>query len=228
MTSIFDPWIAAFSRVDQILRGSSGRSEDLSPARSWRLWGLLLSAGCFYGAVLGSFNGDSAPRILQMIYSAAKIPMLLSVTFLLTLPSFFVINTLFGLRNDFGLCLQALGTAQTTLLAVLASLAPLTAIWYLSVPDYSDAILFNAAIFTVASLAAQISLRRSYRELIARNARHRWMIRIWLAVYAFVGIQMGWVLRPFIGNPDMPTSFFREKAFTNAYEILMNLIWKKF
>ena len=27
------------------------------------------------------------------------------------------------------------------------------------------------------------------------------MLRTWLVIYVFVGIQMGWVLRPFIGDP---------------------------
>lgn len=38
-----------------------------------------------------------------------------------------------------------------------------------------------------------------------------------LAVYIFVGIQTGWVLRPFVGDPALPTSFFRKDAFTNSY-----------
>ena len=39
----------------------------------------------------------------------------------------------------------------------------------------------------------------------------------WGVCYAFVGIQAGWVLRPFIGNPGQPTQFFREEAWGNAY-----------
>ena len=38
-----------------------------------------------------------------------------------------------------------------------------------------------------------------------------------LLVFAFVGIQMGWVLRPFIGHPRGRTTFFREGAWGNAY-----------
>jgi hypothetical protein len=42
-------------------------------------------------------------------------------------------------------------------------------------------------------------------------------------IYAFVGIQMGWVLRPFIGQPGVPTTFFRPGAWGNAYVEL----WEK-
>jgi hypothetical protein len=44
------------------------------------------------------------------------------------------------------------------------------------------------------------------------------LLRGWLVIYAFVGIQMGWVLRPFVGVPGRPVTFFREGAWGNAYE----------
>jgi hypothetical protein len=51
------------------------------------------------------------------------------------------------------------------------------------------------------------------------------MLRAWLITYAFVGIQMGYLLRPFVGNPDQPVSFFREEAWGNAYVTVAKLIW---
>jgi len=38
---------------------------------------------------------------------------------------------------------------------------------------------------------------------------------------------MGWVLRPFIGDPTQPTRFFRVEAWGNAYEIVAKLIWEQ-
>jgi hypothetical protein len=35
------------------------------------------------------------------------------------------------------------------------------------------------------------------------------VFNLWVVVFALVGAQMGWVLRPFIGNPDMPFAWFR-------------------
>jgi hypothetical protein len=37
------------------------------------------------------------------------------------------------------------------------------------------------------------------------------VFRIWTLVFALVGAQMSWVLRPFIGSPDMPFTWFREQ-----------------
>jgi hypothetical protein len=44
-------------------------------------------------------------------------------------------------------------------------------------------------------------------------ARHvKTVFRIWVLVFALVGAQMSWVLRPFIGAPDKPFTFFRERG----------------
>jgi len=35
---------------------------------------------------------------------------------------------------------------------------------------------------------------------------------VWIVIYAVVGAQMGWILRPFIGTPDLPFQFFRARG----------------
>ena len=39
----------------------------------------------------------------------------------------------------------------------------------------------------------------------------RFIFRIWVILYALVGVQMAWLLRPFIGSPDMPFTWFRDR-----------------
>lgn len=36
--------------------------------------------------------------------------------------------------------------------------------------------------------------------------------------------QMGWVLRPFIGNPTLPVTFFRAEQWGNAYVEVLETI----
>jgi hypothetical protein len=203
---------------------------ETDPAR-WRLRdlvGLVVVFGLAYGAVMGTFGGFGCDRSLQVVYSAVKVPLLLLATFAISLPSFFVFNTLLGVRGDFPQAVRALAATQAVLVIVLASLAPLTAVWYASSGHYDRAILFNAAMFAVASAAAQAVLRRLYGPLIARDARHRRLLRAWLIVYAFVGIQMGWVLRPFIGRPGSEAEFFRDGAWGNAYVEVAKKGWSSF
>ena len=214
--------------IDNLLRGDVMAPELGEPSSRFRLRQLLLLIvmfGLLYGAVMGSYGGVFGDRWKQVIYSAVKVPFLLLGTILLSLPSFFVISTLLGLREDFAQSLRVLVATQAALTIILASFAPFTAVWYLSFSDYQAAVLFNALMFGISSIAAQVLLRRFYAPLIARNPRHRLLVRAWLIVYAFVGIQMGWLLRPFIGDPLSPTRFFRAHMWGNAYEVVLRMVW---
>jgi hypothetical protein len=173
-----------------------------------------------YGMAMGAFGLNG----FQVFYSALKVPLLLAATTALALPSFFVLNTLLGLRADFGRAVRAVLGTQAAVGIVLAALAPYTALWYLTSNDYQEALLFNGLMFLVASGSAQWVLRRRYRPLVAVNRRHRWMLWVWVLIYAFVGIQMGWLLRPFVGSPDQPATFFRTGAWGNAYVVVFDMI----
>jgi len=203
------------ARADAILRGRPVRTP----------WALALGCAVGYGGVMGSFGGVEGERAGQVALSAIKLPMLLAATTLLALPSFFVANTLLGVRRDFGRALRAVIASQAALAIVLAALAPLTALWYASTDDYPAAVLYNGGVLLAASLGAQSVLRRLYRPLIAADPRHRWPLRAWVVLYAFVGIQLGWTLRPFLGSPGEPVRFFRGGEFENAYVIVARLAW---
>ena len=217
---------ARLLRVEDVLRGNVG--EALGRRRlvqNAQLAGFIVFFGILYGTVMGTFAGVSGERYLQVIYSAIKVPMLLMVTFALGLPSFWVLNRLMGLGSDFAEAFRALVATQAGLTIILASLSPFTGLWYASSDAYQPAILFNGLMFAIASFSAQWLLRRYYRPLIARDRRHRYLLRLWLIIYAFVGIQMGWILRPFIGDPGSRVQFFREGALGNAYVVIAEMIW---
>jgi hypothetical protein len=207
--------IGALRRVDAVLRGRA-----VAPP-----WGLVVACGLAYGGVMGGFGGFGGDRAWMVAFAAIKVPLLLVATLGLSLPSFFVINSLLGVRGDFAAAVRAVVASQAGLAIVLVALAPLTILWYASSADYQAAILFNAAMFAVASVAAQTLLRRSYRHLIVRDPRHRWPLRAWIVIYAFVGIQLGWSLRPFIGDPAQPARFFRGDVSENAYVVVARMIW---
>jgi hypothetical protein len=221
--------VGLFQFADNLLRGQISPEAAVTRERRLPLLGSLMLAivayGMFYGAVMGSYGGVNGWRLWQAVYSAVKVPLLMMTTFLLSLPSFFVLNTLFGLRDDFARVVRALVATQAGLTVILSALAPFTAFWYVSGSRYEPAILFNGVMFAVASFSAQWMLRREYIPLFEVNARHRMMLRTWIIIYVFVGIQMGWVLRPFIGNPSAPVQFFREGSWSNAYEFVLQMIW---
>jgi hypothetical protein len=50
------------------------------------------------------------------------------------------------------------------------------------------------------------------------------VFRIWVIVFGLVGSQMGWILRPFIGAPDQPFSWFRPKS-GNFFQAVLDSLW---
>jgi hypothetical protein len=221
-------FVNIFRLADDVLRGQTSAARA-APERFIPTLGSLVLAlvvfGMFYGGVMGTYGGMAGSRFWQVVFSAVKVPLLLTTTFLLSLPSFFVLNTLLGLRGEFPRVVRALISTQAGLTIILSALAPFTSFWYVSGSAYYAAILFNGLMFAVASISAQWILRRDYMPLVRANPRHRWMLRTWIVIYVFVGIQMAWVLRPFIGDPRAPVQFFREGSWSNAYEVIVQMIW---
>ena len=47
----------------------------------------------------------------------------------------------------------------------------------------------------------------------------------WLAGNMFLGCQLSWIMRPFIGSPGLPVEFFRSDAFRgNFYETTLRAL----
>lgn len=225
MTPVFAAALNALATTDALLRGVGPfHPRPQAPPRGWWLPAIILGFAPIYGAAMGSFQFDSAERVLQVLYSAVKAPLLLFAASLICLPGFFVLNTVLGLRDDFREACRAILAGQAGLSVVLAALAPLTRFWYFTSSHYRAALLFNAAMFLVATLAGHFVMLRYYRRLIERRRYHRVGLLTWLVMYAFVGIQMGWMLRPFVGAPDVPVTFFRAEPFSNAYVVLVRLV----
>ncbi|MCU0916202.1 MAG: hypothetical protein MUC88_16810 [Planctomycetes bacterium] len=195
------------TELDDVLRGRKADPHRLTHGTRHIQIPPLIVVSILLGIVYGVFMG---------LYAVA--------TFVLCPPSFFVINSVAGLREDFGQALRAVVGTQSCVTVVLASLAPFTAVWYLSSASYRLGLLFNALMFGIASLAAHIVVRRYYGPLIRRSPRHRLLLRLWFVLYVFVDIQMAWVLRPFIGDPNQPVAFFRAEAWGSAYLVIAGLL----
>jgi hypothetical protein len=218
-----------FSVVDRLLRGQGEFAATGEEARATRAsvgtqLAVIVAGGAMYGAIMGAYGGLAGTGWQQALVSAVKVPWLFTVTFLLCLPSFYVLNVLAGLGKDFPRVLTALLSFQAIASVVLAAFGPITFLMNVSTDFYTFMVLLNGIIFGVASMAGHTTMRRMYRPLIAADRRHGSMYGVWLVLYVFVGIQMAWVLRPFIGAPNLPVQFFRRDAWSNAYVAVWDLV----
>ena len=65
--------------------------------------------------------------------------------------------------------------------------------------------------------------KESIKDITSRTIRQR-IVKYWLFLYAFVGIQLGWSLRPFFGTPGSPFQLFRDREGNIYMSIIQSLI----
>lgn len=207
--------------MNRLLRDRELPGRDTLPFAS--LCKLLVVSAALYGVAMGTYAGIGHERIAQLLISSTKLPLFFLLTFTLTLPPFCTLNLISGVGRDLASAVRILFATQAALCVILGSLSPVTVFWYLSISNYTAAILFNGLIFAAATGTSGIVLVRFYRPLIRSNRVHAWLLGAWLVLYMFVGIQMGWVLRPFIGSPDRPVEWVRHDMWGNAYVEILRL-----
>jgi hypothetical protein len=195
------------------------------------------------------------PSFAQFVASGVKIPLLFLLTLLVTFPSLYVFNALVGSRLDLMAVLRLLLASLGVTLAVLASFGPIVAFFSVSTTSYSFMVLLNVAVCTTAGVLGLIFLRQTLHRLTltatlprppepplrpgtlppgpldhptgqALGSHVRGVFRCWMVLFALVGSQMGWVLRPFIGQPGLPFTFFRPRGdnfFLGVWHHVLNL-----
>tara|TARA_R110002072_G_scaffold217365_2_gene375015 strand:- start:46792 stop:47442 length:651 start_codon:yes stop_codon:yes gene_type:complete len=191
-----------------------GHYSALSERLPWRRTVVLVFVcGGLAGLMMGSFAG----RIEQCLLSAAKVPLLLLLSAATCLPAFLAIHAMLGLRHDMQALLRTVLATMAAFAVTLASVGPVLLLIYLSLRDYSVARLASGMAFAVACLPAQAVFAQHFRPLLQKQQQHGLALKTWLLLYCFVTFQLAWLLRPFVGSPDLPVRLFREDAFGNAY-----------
>ena len=79
----------------------------------------------------------------------------------------------------------------------------------------------GSAVLAAAGLAGVASLGAALRRMVPSSRAAKALAAVWVGAYAFVGTQLGWMLRPFVGSPFYPVVFLREDALDrNFYEFV--------
>jgi hypothetical protein len=190
---------------------------------------MLISSISFfalYGAVMGSNHS-----LWQTLSSGVKLPLLFLATLFVCVPSLYFFGLLFGSNQSFNQNLAVILTAITVTSVLLLSCAPITFFFLITAPQYQFFKLLNVAIFAVAGLLGIVFLYQgmkvvSVAELEGASTR-KWVLFFWMFVYAFVGSQMAWTVRPFIGAPNTTFELFRQLGgnfYTDVFRSLGEIL----
>jgi hypothetical protein len=220
-------------RLLALCRGDSQRISswlDESDPRWMLICVTTIAAGCaLYGGVVGLWR---AP--LQAAYTAVKMPLLI----FLTCGGNALLNGLLaqvlGTELSFRQTSLAILMSFTIAALVLAALSPVAFFIYLNTPSFASAARGTGHSLTLLcdvlfiAYAGVVANRRLLRLIELRCETHDAARRVfwsWLAGNLFLGAQLAWVLRPFIGSPGLAIQFLRDDPLRgNFYEAVFTAL----
>jgi hypothetical protein len=172
---------------------------------------LVLSIICLsiFGVVVGAFSGAE-----QFWLAPAKIVLGLSFGALICLPSLYIFSCLSGIDVKFQTVFGLLLCAISLLSLLLVGFAPV--VWLFSTS--SSSILFFGLLCTALWI---ICLGFGFK-LIAKACLHLGMtsgfhLKVWMAVFTLVTLQLSTTLRPIIGRSDSILNFSEKKFFLSHW-----------
>ncbi|MBN1178476.1 MAG: actin-binding WH2 domain-containing protein [Anaerolineae bacterium] len=173
---------------------------------------MLISSIVFfalYGAVIGSTHS-----LWQALSSAVKLPLLFLATLIICAPTLYFFNLIFGSNQSLSQNVALILTAITVTSVLLLSFSPIVLFFLLTTSHYQFFKLLNVALFAISGTIGVIFLSQGMRLVSFAGkegaAARRNIVRLWILVYAFVGSQMAWTMRPFFGAPGLPFELFRQ------------------
>ncbi len=184
---------------------------------------LVMSA--IYGAVMGATNllqgSDMAIqyKFAMIFITAVKVPLLFLLTMVIVLPAIYVSNAFVGPGVSFRQMLTLLLATFAITGTVLASGATIAFFFALTSRSYHFIKLLHVFFFMCAGVAGLAYLLKCITTVAPSNGRTaiNWLFFAWLLLYMFVGTQLAWVLRPFVGSPEREFQVFRPRK-GNFYE----------
>ena len=221
----------SFNVLMQLLRDRSNFLSEIENHKhiDKKIVSLLISSSLFlalYGAIIGSTHSA-----LQTISSAIKLPALYLLTLLICLPTLYFMDVVLGSKRTFGQYLALLLASMAMISVMLFGFAPVTLFFRLSINDYWFFLLLNIVFLGFTGV---VGIRFFYssmmnlidKEKLGQAAKNRYkLITGWLFLFGFVGSQLGWTLRPFVGTPEEPFALFREIE-SNFYIQVVYIIGK--
>ncbi len=224
--------------ISTLLRGETETISAWSAGWNVRRFALhvlviILGAG-FYGAAMGWWRDPQ-----QALYVAIKFPLIILLTTFGNALINGMLAPLLGLNIPFRQTLSTIVISFTIMSAILGAFSPLIAFMVCNAPPmggktvagaaYNFILLAHVAAIAFAGVTGNVRLFQLLARLGGGKAVAFRVLLAWLAGNLFLGSQLSWILRPFIGSPALPVEFFRQSTFQgNFFEAVLHALGQIF
>ena len=165
--------------------------------------------GLLYGIVMGSYHSFQ-----QAIVSGIKVMILFITTLIICFPSFFIIQQVFG--SKMSLRQMTLIILNGFLLASIITLSftPIIIFFLITGSNYHFLQLLHVAIFIFSGIFGMKLIIDALKYACEKKNIYPQtgvtVFKVWIIILAFVGIQLSWNLRPFLGDKNEEFKLFRK------------------
>ena len=203
------------------------RNNSLGLRDILQLMAFVICVCGIYGAVLAGWR---SPRL--SLYAAIKLPALFLSTIAVVAVFNWMTASILGSGLSFRSTLFVVIASITIGCWILISLVPVallfqtTAISYSGTHDelrYSHNVILvtHICILAIAGFIGNISLLKGLQRIVNERCHAGALFMVWIIAFAFVGCQLSWILRPFVGSPFYPVAFMRQDCLDrNFYEFV--------
>lgn len=204
---IFTDFFPNFQNQDEfyerITREENALGRILSP------YLLLVLFSFFYGIIMGSYHSFA-----QAVAAGVKIPVLFSLTLLICFPAFLIIQFILGSKLRLSQMISIILSGFALTASIMIAFAPIIIFFQLTGGNYYFLILLHISIWALSAFFGMKTVIGALKFSCEKKNvyPHTGVVvfRFWVVILAFVGIQLGWNLRPFLGNRAESFRLFRE------------------
>jgi len=162
-----------------------------------------------YGVVMGCYHSFA-----QAMAAGAKVTVLFTLALLICFPAFYIIQFILGSKLKLKPMISIILSGFVLTTAIMVSFAPIVVIFLLTGSNYYFLQLLHIAIFILSGIFGMLTVIEALKYSCEAKSIYPQtgvvVFRFWVVILAFVGIQLAWNFRPFLGDRGQPFELFRE------------------
>ncbi|MDH5397108.1 MAG: hypothetical protein OEX02_03125 [Cyclobacteriaceae bacterium] len=175
----------------------------------------------FYGVIMGSYNGFA-----QALSTGVKLSALIVLTLMICFPSFYIVQLVLGSKIGVVQLLNILISGFIMVAVIMTAFTPIILFFQLSGDNYNFLQLLHVFVFAFSGIFGMKVVLDALTGTYEANGKYPkiglMVFKIWIIIFAFVGTQLSWNMRPFIGNKGMEFQLFRTETSGNFYSTVFS------
>jgi len=184
---------------------------------------LIVLSTAVYGLALGWW------RSFEMaLYVAAKLPVVFVGSTLVVSAFAWTAGLVVGSGLRYREVLSLVFAAMASAARILLALVPVVLFFIMTAAPthgtdeelrfaHAALLLTHIVIFAAAGVLGNLTFVRDLRSRVTACCRIPVLVALWLGSFALVGCQVGWMMRPLVGSPNITVEFLRADALDGNF-----------